>query len=840
MRWLLLFLLWSFPAWAVQVDITSPLPGEVFTEGDPVTITVQASDETGAVTSVEGFVDGVSIGQCVPTGFDWECSWVATPGNHDISAIATADLLSSMVSVVVDEIPPPPPPDPSLNELDQYIVANPGPSGAWRQIANSRMTEVLTGQNEYPWCDTVRCDNAWQEWQQWVDFAWDGLCWWMPAAGGHKSVGLNETYRWCVGGAWERVIDPQPLDPNKPLINTDGSPHPTCIAPVQGPPATHNYDGVIFVASTGKIVYLGAYPYCASGGSGAVAWDLDTQALTWLERPEFYATPRGRELPRFAKTDIDNLGNVIVSEGGIVWIFDPVTYEVLGQSGNAGWISHATGTFHQALNEFFMITEGVVWRSSLVDINPTTPVRTFHPEILQKDWGADVRDSTGDIYISNRGDTVLVYDPDTDTIEILPAAPSAPPGVLGRVYGQWQYVPEKDVFLLFTGPMDNPADTTEGVWVYTPPDHQGASLPPESSFASKCAEAGVILCTGFDSTPATGSGVKPDANPTTLVGALAVPNNRFWWISDGPLRQYPPIMDSTVFASGDGSLRFTIGSESNAGGGGSTAINFSSDASEFFRPGETLWFQMKVLHDTNMLFDGPDHRRYFYRNCDPATVLDGTCDLFVALNKWWILGVGDQDQTDPNHKGEACTGAQIVGSQAAVDHAPGGYTACTGTVAFRQLREDLPSGGSKQYDQQPGGDNQCLRSHDDGAKREWGDPDPDCRHWVRDQWQTLTVRIDLGDPELDFDGEKGEDGKYLRLADPRISHVEMWLDDFHFIDHDFFWRGPKTKEYDAWPEQALGKLWLMCRATKKSPDEIHPNGHCWFDELIISRNPITV
>ena len=58
--------------------------------GDNVTFTATASDSDGSVTSVEFFLDSQSIG--VDTSAPYSANWVATLGNHTISATATDSL----------------------------------------------------------------------------------------------------------------------------------------------------------------------------------------------------------------------------------------------------------------------------------------------------------------------------------------------------------------------------------------------------------------------------------------------------------------------------------------------------------------------------------------------------------------------------------------------------------------------------------------------------------------------------------------------------------------------------------------------------------------------------
>ncbi|WP_420315846.1 endonuclease [Ekhidna sp.] len=90
------------PNQAPSASITSPSNGSTVTSGDLVTITADASDSDGTVTSVEFFVNSSSIG--VDTSAPYASSFTALEGNMDISATATDDGGASNVSATVSII----------------------------------------------------------------------------------------------------------------------------------------------------------------------------------------------------------------------------------------------------------------------------------------------------------------------------------------------------------------------------------------------------------------------------------------------------------------------------------------------------------------------------------------------------------------------------------------------------------------------------------------------------------------------------------------------------------------------------------------------------------------
>lgn len=93
---------------APNVAITSPAAGAGFVTGDVVNITATATDN-GSVTSVQFFVDGVSVGTDLTSPY--AATYTSTLGNHTITAVATDDLgltaNASAVSIsVVNNLPP--------------------------------------------------------------------------------------------------------------------------------------------------------------------------------------------------------------------------------------------------------------------------------------------------------------------------------------------------------------------------------------------------------------------------------------------------------------------------------------------------------------------------------------------------------------------------------------------------------------------------------------------------------------------------------------------------------------------------------------------------------------
>ncbi|MEM8523842.1 MAG: Ig-like domain-containing protein [Bacteroidota bacterium] len=87
------------------VSFTNPSDGEMFTEGDDLTVTAMASDGDGSVTGVEFIFDGNSQGTDNTAPYEWSLQNLAV-GTYDLQVIATDDSLATSqqtISITVKE-----------------------------------------------------------------------------------------------------------------------------------------------------------------------------------------------------------------------------------------------------------------------------------------------------------------------------------------------------------------------------------------------------------------------------------------------------------------------------------------------------------------------------------------------------------------------------------------------------------------------------------------------------------------------------------------------------------------------------------------------------------------
>ncbi|HEY2923210.1 MAG TPA: fibronectin type III domain-containing protein, partial [Candidatus Binatia bacterium] len=102
-----------------------------------------------------------------------------------------------------------------------------------------------------------------------------------------------------------------------------------------------------------------------------------------------------------------------------------------------------------------------------------------------------------------------------------------------------------------------------------------------SDFQTRCSAAGVVRCIGFD-------------QASDIVGRYGnntgiIPNNA------------SPVIDTTMAASGAGSLKFTIPTNSSAPAGGSFFANLSTDLNTRFGAGQSFFVQWRQRFNTDFL-----------------------------------------------------------------------------------------------------------------------------------------------------------------------------------------------------------------------------------------------
>lgn len=305
-----------------------------------------------------------------------------------------------------------------------------------------------------------------------------------------------------------------------------------------------------------------------------------------------------------------------------------------------------------------------------------------------------------------------------------------------------------------------------------------------ADFATRCQDPAVVKCVSFDS-------------PTDIAGR--------WGNVSGilPGNNGSPAIDTSVKASGNGSLKFTI--PGNAGNvAGSYFTNFSNDLSQRFGEGEEFYVQWRQrispeFLTTSFTSNGPGGWKQVIVGegdrpgvCDPANPTSTTCPT-------------------------SCSQLEVVAqSQGWGRNIYGGYHSCGGKDGQYEPFEYWDTTKGQINVQNAVG---CLYGS--------GYPEPPCVKYRADQWMTFQMHIKIGTWYKN-------DRNYHRDSTVQLWAAEEGKPSKLVIDfspgvhgYDLANNSPATAKY--------GKIWLLPYQTSKDPSVAHPTAYMWYDDLIISR-----
>lgn len=277
--------------------------------------------------------------------------------------------------------------------------------------------------------------------------------------------------------------------------------------------------------------------------------------------------------------------------------------------------------------------------------------------------------------------------------------------------------------------------------------------------AARCRVAEAFRCVSFDSA----SAVDPHVHPPwgqTVKRAVVVQD---------------------VKASGTGSLRFEIPSNSGSDSSGSFWLNFSDDLSIQFGEGEEFYVQWRQRFSKELL--GADYQ---------------------GGGGWKQVIVGEGDR--PGFLADSCTQLELVVSNPYYQGAPGMYHSCGGKDGdFEGLYASASVG------------------------------------YAPDEWMTFQLHVKIGtwyknDRNYHEDstvqlwvGREGRPSTLVVNLSPDPATLFGLVVPGSGNGYDLANRDPAAK---------YGKVWLLPYNTHKDPSERHPVGYTWYDDLIIARKKI--
>jgi hypothetical protein len=320
-----------------------------------------------------------------------------------------------------------------------------------------------------------------------------------------------------------------------------------------------------------------------------------------------------------------------------------------------------------------------------------------------------------------------------------------------------------------------------------------------SNFAQRCAAAGVIRCFGFDSTADLGGTYGNNFGRFNNGGACDLDSVTLC-----------PTIDTTVAASGGGSLKFVIPSRSGAGSSGQWFTNFTPDLTQ-------------IGQNSHLYIQWQQRFSSVYLN------------TFYRVGAGWklaIIGVGDTAGSGCTPQNTipcapSCTTNDVVVQNTNLRGFPQMYNSCTGSASHGPYFP-FEEGGDfgKGFDikfQNARLSPYCLYSQGVTNPKTFFSPAGNCFPFVADEWMTFQVHIHTG-PWVN--------GEYQN------SHVDLWVSrtgqpSEQIIDFDINISAGSS------PGEPFGKIWLLPYHTGKDASQVTDVGYTWYDELIISNQKIS-
>jgi hypothetical protein len=326
----------------------------------------------------------------------------------------------------------------------------------------------------------------------------------------------------------------------------------------------------------------------------------------------------------------------------------------------------------------------------------------------------------------------------------------------------------------------------------------GGSTDANSDWQARSTAPGVVLALGFDTQDEWLQHLveKSGCDPAYAPGCRA----NAW--------------DQGRKASGAGSVRFDIPSGSHANIGGALAANFSSNLQTQFGENDEFWVQWRQRFD-----------QFFIDHQYASTKYDGGTN-------WKQVIIGEGDRYGSNGSvvtANSCTQLELVMQRRFGDSVryPGMYMTCG---EYRDFSDTLP------YDYNYTWQNQRLRS--DGRSscsiyegRTYSDTSG-CLRYVPDEWMTFMVHVKLGSYGTGFSDfhDTTRTGFTGSTVEFYVARQGGQLELAHREENVVIPNDTRDAKY--------GKVWLLPYMSYKDEAEVHADASTWYDELIVSRQPI--
>jgi hypothetical protein len=332
--------------------------------------------------------------------------------------------------------------------------------GHFAVVPGSALRPVLVRDGEFEFCGAINCSRSAAVLGAWNGGAFDSSRGeFRLHGGGHADYGGNEVYTFDFSTLkWKRETDPQPL--TGPLMgdsNHDGIAD-ACPAPAAGPPATHTYEGFLYVPKIDRYWLFGSYGFCKKGMGHGGAWEYDATSHVWVPLPQL--TPYAGLARAIIVPDS---GNVIVHTGGKNgWReIDPTSRKVIRffDQDPFGAYSDGPAIFDRRRGALFAVIGGRTtdrlvaydWPAPGKSAKLTGRLVAEWPKQGKKGWGM-AQHASGQLVLWDGNTRIITVDPDSGHAVEQQAGGASylSRGSYSKVYSKWVYVSEIDTFFGIT------------------------------------------------------------------------------------------------------------------------------------------------------------------------------------------------------------------------------------------------------------------------------------------------------------------------------------------------------------------------------------------------------
>ena len=327
----------------------------------------------------------------------------------------------------------------------------------------------------------------------------------------------------------------------------------------------------------------------------------------------------------------------------------------------------------------------------------------------------------------------------------------------------------------------------------TAPVGGGGTATADQDFVQRCGSPGVIKCVTFDSS-------------SDLAGSYGNPFGIL------PGTSTTPGLDSTVKASGNSSLKFTIPSQSGGNAGGAYFTNFSNDLLTQFGENSDFYIQWRQRFSPEMV-----------------SIIFQAAGGGRASWKQSIIGTGDQTGCTTSSGSPpcytSCTDLEVTTTNNTWDQFPVMYNSCSGSAShgpydgfYQPFSSPWNGANFKLQNGMPSP--YCLYDNQGSSRLP---PTGNCFPYVANEWMTFQVHIRTG-PRVNNEFAN--------------SHVDLWVAREGQAAQQVINWGPYNLTAGASGNQKFGKVWLLPYMTNKDATQAHATAYTWYDELIISTSKI--